>query len=286
MRVLSRYSLAGCVLAAGCGGGGSAPATSGAALVGTIYEIDGQTLDRSGVRVAVPETGDHVMTPRDGDFEFRDLPPGTITLIFESPAAPAGGSSEQVDLERGRTVRLFVAMQDGEVIHMCKSDEDEEGAKVSLVVAEGSPLPDVEGAVEVESDDDGEEFEIEAEHLEPGTEVDFFLDNPGDADGFVLIGTVAADAEGDADLELKTEDGDVLPLGAASVADLVGFLIEVRLTATGDLLLTGEVPDVAAPDVDDDEDDDEDEEEDDDEDDDDEDEDEEEGDDDDEEDDD
>src|SRR5262245_48543008 len=97
--------LFGCLLAA-CGGGSSGGGTTGAALVGTVYEVDGQTADRSGIRIAVPESGDIMMTDRNGSFAFDDLQPGPVTVMFD--AVP-----EQVDLPAGRVVRLLVAIEDG-----------------------------------------------------------------------------------------------------------------------------------------------------------------------------
>lgn len=238
-------------LLAACGGGGSGGGTTAAALVGTVYAVDGQTADRSGVRIALPATGDIMMTDRDGDFAFADLRPGPVTVVFES--VQSGSDTEEVDLAAGRVVRLLVAIEDGEVVHMCVSDGDDDSASAPLVAAPDSPLTGLEGEVEVESDDDEEEIEVEVLGLEPGTEVEMFLDNPGDAVGFVSIGTATADDDGKAKLELETEDGDPLPFGVASVADLAGFAVEVRL-ATGEVLLTGDMPDVEVPGMDDDDD--------------------------------
>jgi hypothetical protein len=250
MRILSRFSLCACLLAAACGGGGGSGA-GGASLAGTVYEVDGQTADRSGVRIAVPETGDSQVTQADGEFAFQDLPNGTITLVFDS-------ATVTIDLTGASNVRILIAIDDGIVIHISICDGDGDSAKAPLVLSSESPLPDVEGEVEVESEDGEQELEIEVAELEPGTEVDILLDDPNDALGFVVIGTVAADADGDAKLEIETDEGGVLPFGALSVADLVGFPIEVRLTETGELLLTGEVPELGVPGCDDEDDDDED----------------------------
>ncbi|MDH3591356.1 MAG: hypothetical protein OER88_05730, partial [Planctomycetota bacterium] len=57
------------MLLAACGGGGpSAPALEFAALEGLVYEVDGQTADRSGVMVEVLETGQTAVTAADGRF--------------------------------------------------------------------------------------------------------------------------------------------------------------------------------------------------------------------------
>jgi hypothetical protein len=88
-------------LAACSGGGAAAPALESAALEGMIYELDGQTLDRSGVSVTVVETGERVLTSTDGMFEFASVPPGDITLHFDA-AAISLADSDDVDPERAR----------------------------------------------------------------------------------------------------------------------------------------------------------------------------------------
>jgi len=119
------------------------------------------------------------------------------------------------------------------VVEMSIVCSDRVRAEARLLRDPDSPDGDVEGKVRIESRVDREKFTIEAEHLDPGAVVDFLLDG-------VSIGTRAADASGEAKIELNTKDGDLLPFGVASVADLSGLAIEVRLS--GALLLTGEVP--------------------------------------------
>ena len=67
-----------------CGGGSTNATIQTAALQGLVYEIDGQTFDRSGVAVTVVETGETVITGVDGSFEFTDLPAGRYTLDFDT----------------------------------------------------------------------------------------------------------------------------------------------------------------------------------------------------------
>ena len=67
----------------GADAGGASLGASTAALQGTIMEVDGQTIDRNGIEIRIVETGDFVMTQRDGSFQFPSLAPGWYTLDFE-----------------------------------------------------------------------------------------------------------------------------------------------------------------------------------------------------------
>jgi len=153
------------------------------------------------------------------------------------------------DVEDGDEVEVAVAIRNGEVVEFSCSARDRRRAEARLSPAPESPDTDVEGEVRLESRVHRERFKIEAENLEPGTIVEFFLDDPATADGPVSIGTATADVEeGEAELAFDTKHGDELPFGVASVADLAGFAIEVRLASTGELLLSGEVPGLPAHD--------------------------------------
>lgn len=284
-------------LAACGGGGGGGTATQTAALQGMVYEVDGQTLDRSGVTVRVLETGQSATTGADGRFFFTRVPADAFTLDFNGGLAalaqsgPGGGGADdpvgddnggggggtddplgddnggggngaddppgddngsggngsddlteddngnpQVGgVPNGDTVEVRVAVDNGQVVEMSVSGSDRVRAESRLQRAAGSPDTDVQGKVRVESRADREKFTIEAEHLDAGTVVEFFLDGAS-------IGSATADATGEAKLELATNDGAVLPLGKATAADLSGLPVEVRLAGGGATLLTGEVP--------------------------------------------
>jgi len=266
-------------LVAACGGGGSEPTLQTAALQGVVYEVDGQTLDRDGVPVRILETGQVATTDANGRFFFASVPAGAVTLDFGTSivsvaqTGPGGGSgsddvgpddngvdapgseveneAEEDDddnpivggMDDGDTCEVRAAVEDGQVAEISVVSSDRVRSMARLLRDAASPDADVEGKVKIETRDDREKFSIEAEHLTPGTVVEFFLDDPADAAGFVSIGTAAALADGEAELERNTADGDTLPMGAEAAQDLAGFRVEVRLTS-GELLLTGEVPDL------------------------------------------
>ncbi len=152
------------------------------------------------------------------------------------------GNPQVGGISGGDTVEVRAAVQDGQVTEMSVVCSDRVRAEARLTRDANSPDADVQGKVRVESRADREKFTVEAERLDAGTVVEFFLDDPNDATGFVSIGSAAAIAGGEAELEFNTKDGDSLPMGAAAAGELSGFLVEVRLSGTGELLLTGEVP--------------------------------------------
>jgi hypothetical protein len=265
------------MVACGGGGGGSA-ALEAAALQGVVFEVDGQTADRSGVEVRVLETGQLATTGADGRFYFSRVPTGTVTLGFgpslaalaqtgpggghgsdDPPGDDRGGASGSDDeddqgnpqvggVAGGDTVEVRAAVEGGQVTELSVVSSDRVRAEARLVRDAAAGDPDVQGKVKVESRLDRERFAIEAERLDAGTVVEFFLDDPADAAGFISIGAAAAIAGGEAQIERSTNDGDPLPLDALGAKDLAGFLVEVRLTS-GDLLLTGEVPALPDPNV-------------------------------------
>ena len=83
---LTILSAVAALLLPACLGGGSSGATAvqTAAMEGTVYEVDGQTVNRAGVTVRVLETGATATTGVDGAFTFNGLEPGSYTLDFDS----------------------------------------------------------------------------------------------------------------------------------------------------------------------------------------------------------
>lgn len=159
------------------------------------------------------------------DVAVRDGVTGTNLLVGSIPELPASAPSDAEDDDSD---------DDG------SDDEGEERGKARLTAHEA----DLEGYVEIESEplEGDQEFKIEAEYLAPGREVEFFIEDAAAPGTFVSLGTRAADLEGEAELELETDEGQTLPGGATTVAELVGLSVEVRDAVTGALLLDGTVP--------------------------------------------
>lgn len=183
--------------------------------------------------------------------EAGALPAGSDERKLEFDEAAGGalplGAASVTDLA-GRPVEVRdgtgAAVLAGHVPALGEDDGDDDEAepargRSALMRDPASPFPDASGKVEVEKSPDGEELEIEAEHLDAGTAVEFFLEDAGGA--MVSIGTATADEGGEAEIEFETGDGGTLPLGAASVDDLAGRRVEVR-TADGTAILFGIVP--------------------------------------------
>jgi len=306
-------------LVAACGGGGGAPVLQTAALRGVVYELDGQTVDRSGVVVTVLGSGQSRVTGPDGRFSFQGLAAGGVTLrfgaTFASAAHEEGGDREEGggdgveeghdgvvddrdggdghdgeeegeeeeeegeeegedgrheedgeeeeeheegmedgecedgewrvgDVEEHEEVEVRVAIRDGRVVEFRVLAHDRMHAEAALRRAEHSPDADVEGEVHIVARADGDRFAIEVENLDAEAAVDVFL---GEADGGVdatFVGSATARAGGCAEFVRESPD---LPLDAARVGELSGLRVEVRLAATGELLLFGEVPDLPDP---------------------------------------
>lgn len=262
------WSLALSLLLIGCGTGVETPPTlSSVALSGTIVQVDGQTLDRSGVTVAVRETGQRFVTAPDGRFAFSGIPAGSVTLSFDgSEAQLSHGDGREAEFEdeledeledesdeddsgnpvlkglrEGDRSEIRVVLMDGRVVEFSSHRSEGLFSMAHLTRAAGSPDPDVEGKVRLQTRPGRQKFSVETEHLAPGTGVEIHLDL---GSGFSVAGSAIADAFGVAEFERDTGDGDFLPLGATSLAALEGLDLEVRLAANGDTLLAGVVPDL------------------------------------------
>lgn len=160
-----------------------------------------------------------------------------------------GDETEIHGVGSGDSIEIRVALENGQVTEFSRCGDERSRGDARLARAEGSPDPDVEGKVKIESRDDREKITIEAEHLDTGTVVEFYMDDPAtpDAVDFVLVGDAAANLEGEAEMERNTRDGDALPFDVVAVSELVGLPVEVRLASTGEVLLVGEVPSLPAP---------------------------------------
>ncbi|MHC4164556.1 MAG: carboxypeptidase-like regulatory domain-containing protein [Planctomycetota bacterium] len=226
--------------------GGASAALETAALQGNVYELDGQTLDRSGVSVTLLETGATYLTDANGEFGFDGLTPGVYTLDFDTVLTTAnllgeGGEEEHGDRphdeavedeegrpkvevpEDGGEIDVRVKIEDGEVTDFSVGHHEERHAIAWLepLVADGLRL---EGKIRLTAEGDRYELAVCVWGLEHGDVITVWI---GDRD---LIADPVANAEGEACFERAVE----------SVANLFGRAVHIRL---GDeLVLAGEVP--------------------------------------------
>jgi hypothetical protein len=221
-----------------------------AALQGTVYELDGQTLDRSGVSVTVLETGATYLTDPDGEFRFDELAPGTYTLDFDTVLTMAAMLDEEAESEKepydrphdeavedeegrpkvdvpegGGEIDVRVKIEDGEVTDFSVGHHEERHAIGWLEpVADGLH---VEGKIRLSAEGDVYELAVCVWGLEHGDAVTIWI-------GDDLVADPVANAEGYACFERRLEH----------VANLYGRTVYVRL---GDeLLLEGAMPDLPA----------------------------------------
>jgi hypothetical protein len=222
-----------------CGG---SPALGSAALSGLVYEVDGQTVDRSGVEVRVAETGQTAVTGADGSFMIDGLPAGIVTLQFSSTGAAqaqTAAADPQVTLSDGTDTEVRCAMRDGSVAEFELVGHDRVRAEARLTTTDAATGQ--EGKVRVEQHDGGDELLIEVEEATEGDAFDVYLIDPDTGDR-TFIEQIVAGSNGEAELQRHTNDGDQLPLDAASVDDLAGYGIEIEFG--GEVILTGAVPEL------------------------------------------
>ena len=93
-----------------------------------------------------------------------------------------------------------------------------------------------------------EEFKVDVEHEVAGLALDVYVEDPTALGTFALVGSIAVDGEHEAELEIKTQDGDTLPFGLTSVSGLVGMQVELRNAVGGAVLYSGLVPALVAHD--------------------------------------
>jgi hypothetical protein len=149
------------------------------------------------------------------------------------------------DVDDGDEVEIEVEIRDGkiEVLRCSQSGADRRRAEAQLERAETSDDDDVSGKVRIESRADREKFSAEAEDLGGGRLVELFVMDGATEES---QGVQPADEDGEAEWELSTQDGDRLPFGVSTVAELEGLRVEVRDAATGLVLLVGEIPSLPA----------------------------------------
>ncbi|MCZ6573523.1 MAG: hypothetical protein O7C98_10210 [Planctomycetota bacterium] len=227
--------------------------------MGVVYEVDGQSADLGGIEVTVLETGERVVTETDGSFEFRELEPGFYTLDFggdDYEAAQPGEAITEDELEDGAghpiveltedggDVEIHVALENGEVKEFTIGDYEGRHAVAHLHAQD--ELSELEGKIRL-SAEEGEHIKLSIAGLDAGESVDLLIFDADDAGaGSSPVATLTADAEGEICYSVDTAEGDLLPLNAEDLEDLAGLRIEIRATDDGELLLSGEIPDLPA----------------------------------------
>jgi hypothetical protein len=86
---------------------------------------------------------------------------------------------------------------------------------------------------------------------QPGIEVDgsnavgtleAWLEDPAPPGTLVQVGLLTPEDDGELEYERDTSDGESLPFGVATAADLVGLAVEVRRASDGAVLFAGTTP--------------------------------------------
>ncbi|MHC4549728.1 MAG: carboxypeptidase-like regulatory domain-containing protein [Planctomycetota bacterium] len=227
-------------------GGSSLPTLETAALRGTVVELNGQTLDRSGVSVTLLESGARYLTDVNGEFGFTALEPGVYTLDFDTTLTSAAllgeeGEAEhgdrphddEVEDEEGRPqvevpadggdIEVVVTIEDGEVTDFSVGHHQERHAVAWLEpVADGLA---VEGKIRVSARGDAQALAICVWGLEPGDVLTIWI-------GDDLIGDPRANEGGEACLERLVD----------SLAALAGRRVTVKVE--GETVLVGEIPEL------------------------------------------
>lgn len=268
----------------GGGGGGGPGTAGTVALAGRVTLRDGSTANLGGIGLGLPGVGRSTSTGADGRFDFGSVPAGNLSIALTgSPATLRTLGNDEDDgeddsddreddgddgddddgddrdgddddvgdddsdlrgLRSGSRVEVRVEVRDGRIDRIsvsCDDDDDRAEVRARLTRAPDADDPDVAGSIEVESRTTEEKFEIEAKNLAPGRAVVAVLRCEGVE---ASLGRRVVGSGGRAEWERDTGDGDALPHGALTVAELVGCDVEVRDADTGAVLLFGKVPEL------------------------------------------
>jgi len=242
-------ALALLVVPACVGGSGGVTTTGAAALQGVVYERDGQSSDLDGVTITLVETGAAAWTEADGSFRIDGVEPGVYTIDVRDERSPDSDADEhhgdedefhdgegrpriEVPEDCGR-IEVRIALEGGEIVDFCASNHEERRAVARLHLAEHVEM-EIAGKILVASGPEGEHLAVCVEGLEAGTLLEVRI-------GGMVAGSAETGADGEACFVNDTGEGDVL-LGGTTLDLLVGARVEVRLAASGELLLVGEVP--------------------------------------------
>ena len=125
-----------------------------------------------------------------------------------------------------------------------RSRDDRREVESRLARADTSDDSDITGEIEVRSQSDREKFKVEVEHATAGRVLEVFVIDDGGTEE--SQGTRTVSSFGEAEWELATNDGARLPFDVTAVAELEGFVVEVRDASSGLVLLRGDVPEMPA----------------------------------------
>ncbi len=273
------------VTACGGGGGGGGGGGSTSTLSGRIVTRNGSTANLGGVSVTFVRTGQTVTSNANGSFGFGSVPTGTIALRVNDPSLsmatietlgnddPPGDDNgddgnddsfddgddndtgdDDFDLpggDDGESIEVFISVDGGVItsVQVSRSSSDDRESESRLTRVVTSDDGDVEGEASLESRTDRQKLKVEAEHLTSGRSIRAVVICDGIEES---LGDKTVNAFGEAEWEIATNDGGVLPHGAATVEDLVGCAVEVRDATNGTVLLVGTFESVPASSDDDD----------------------------------
>lgn len=147
-------------------------------------------------------------------------------------------------VDDGENVEIRIGVNGGKIesVDVSHSSSDDREAEIHLTRSSASDDLDAEGEAKIESRTDRERFEVKAEHLDAGRVLELFVITPDGTEE--SQGTQTVGLDGEARWRADTSNGDALPFGVATVADLEGHDVEVRDATAGTLLLFGTLPSV------------------------------------------
>ncbi len=164
-----------------------------------------------------------------------------------------GNGTLEIHRARDRErIRVQLRIQDGAVLSMtCSRDGDRDGdgecdgerdVEVRMTLAESSDDDDIAGELDLDARAGRECFRVQVEGATPDRLLAVVAIDPAGLED--PQGTATVGADGAASWEFDAFQGDRLPFGATTVAELEGYRAEVRDASTALLLLFAEVPEL------------------------------------------
>jgi hypothetical protein len=165
-----------------------------------------------------------------------DTGEGGMLPFGASGVAELAGLAVRVKDADGDVVLAGVVPALGEVPPAASTGEVE--VEFSLSPPERSPEPGIRGDVKLETESQRNDVRVRLEDATPGAEYNATIRRPDDEESRETLAELTADAEGEAEFEAR---GVALPLGASSIEELAGTIVEV-FNAEGVLVLSGVTP--------------------------------------------